>query len=263
MTGRETPTTEPLIVTAAILVIGNEVLSGRTKDANIGFLTEELSALGIQVQEARIIRDDYGAIIATLNELRARYDYIFTTGGIGPTHDDITAEAVARAFGVRLLRDPRAVERLMVNYRPDALNEGRMRMANIPEGAELIDNPVSLAPGFRIGNVHVMAGVPNIMRGMFAGLKASLRGGAVIRSVTLAISLPEGAIALKLAEIQERHPEVEIGSYPFVRMNAVGTAIVLRHADPARITPAAAEVTALVTSLGGTVRDETAPWTGN
>src|SRR5215468_7881520 len=162
------------IVTAAVLIIGNEILSGRTKDVNLGYIAENLTRLGIRLREARVVADIEEEIIAAVNACRARYDYVFTTGGIGPTHDDITADSVARAFGLPLVLDPRAKAILERHYPPGGLNEARLRMAHVPEGAALIENPVSSAPGFRIANVYVMAGVPSVMRAMFDGLKGSL-----------------------------------------------------------------------------------------
>ena len=173
-------------VTACVLVIGNEILSGRTKDANLAWLAVELNKLGVRLMEARVIPDVEETIVATLNEVRARFDYVFTTGGIGPTHDDITAACVARAFAVPLVRNPEAVRRLQAHYaNPADLNEARLRMANAPEGATLIDNPVSKAPGFRIGNVHVMAGIPVIMQAMFDGIRHTLVGGSPMLSRTI------------------------------------------------------------------------------
>ncbi|OIQ92383.1 putative competence-damage inducible protein [mine drainage metagenome] len=243
-------------VRAALIIIGNEVLSGRTQDANLQFLALGLNEVGVRLKEVRVIPDDEAEIIATVNALRARYTYVFTTGGIGPTHDDITSECVAKAFGVPLRQDPRAVKLLKRVIKPENLNEARLRMANIPEGADLIDNPVSAAPGFHIGNVYVMAGVPRIMQAMFDGLKAGLKGGAsmVSRSVTLHVG--EGGIAAPLAAIQTRHPEVEIGSYPFTRDSGYGTVIVTRGADAALVAAVTAEVAAMARALGARVEDD-------
>ena len=176
------------IVTAAVLVIGNEILSGRTKDANLGYLATELTAIGVRLTEARVVADVPEAIVKAVNELRAQYDYVFTTGGIGPTHDDITAECVAKAFGVALIKDPRAVRLLTNHYGEANLTEARLRMAHVPEGATLVDNPVSTAPGFQIGNVFVLAGVPAICRAMFDGLEGPAqdrRQGAVRHGLRL------------------------------------------------------------------------------
>jgi molybdenum cofactor synthesis domain-containing protein len=238
--------------TAAILVIGNEILTGRTKDTNTGWLAERLYALGIRVREARVVPDVEAEIVAAVRALSARYAYVFTTGGIGPTHDDITAESVARAFGVRLLRDPEAVRRLTAHYEdPSLLNEARLRMANVPEGAELIDNPVSVAPGFRIGNVHVLPGVPMIMQAMFEGLAHRLKGGPPLLARTVRCLLAEGTLAEGLGAVQARFPDLEIGSYPYMRMKQFGVSLVLRGTDAARLDAAAAAVADLVRSLGG------------
>jgi len=247
-------------VTAAVLVIGNEILSGRTKDANLAWLAVRLNETGIQLREARVVPDIEEEIVAAVNALRARYDYLFTTGGIGPTHDDITSGCVAKAFGVKLIRHPEAVALLRASYaNPADLNEARLRMAEVPEGATLVFNPVSKAPGFRIGNVIVMAGVPRIMQGMFDGLRHSLTGGAPMLSRAITVDVPEGKIAAGLSALQERYAELEIGSYPFFRQGQVGTTIVLRGFERARIDAAAAELTALMVGLGGTPVEEMQP----
>ena len=235
-------------VTACLIIIGNEILSGRTQDANLAFLARELGELGIRMREARVVPDEEEAVVEAVNAARARYTYVFTTGGIGPTHDDITAACIAKAFGVPLARHPEAERRLLAYYPPEKVNEARLRMADTPEGAELIDNPVSVAPGFRIGNVHVLPGVPSIMRAMFEGLRAGLRGGAPVVSRTITLYSPEGEIAAPLAEIQARHAEVEIGSYPFMRQGRFGTSIVFRSADQGRIDAAAAELLAFASA---------------
>ena len=250
----------PKIVTAAILVIGNEILSGRTKDANLAWLAVRLNETGIQLREARVVPDIEEEIIAAVNALRARYDYLFTTGGIGPTHDDITSGCVAKAFGVKLIRHPEAVALLRSNYaNPADLNEARLRMAEVPEGATLVLNPVSKAPGFRIGNVIVMAGVPRIMQAMFDGLRHSLVGGTPMLSRAIAVNVPEGKIAAGLTALQERYAALEIGSYPYFRQGLAGTTIVLRGFDQAQIDAAAEELQALMVSLGGTPIEEARP----
>jgi molybdenum cofactor synthesis domain-containing protein len=243
------------IVTACVLIIGNEILSGRTRDANLAFLGERLNALGIRLMEARVIPDQDGVIVATLNEVRRRFDYVFTTGGIGPTHDDITAECVARAFGVPLIQHPEARAILEAHYPPGELNEARLRMANTPEGATLIENPVSKAPGFQIGNVFVMAGIPSIMQAMFESLKHRLTGGEPLSTKAVAAALPESYLAPGLTEIQERYPEVEIGSYPFYRMGVFGVRLVLRATASERLKAATGEVRKLVRGLGGKPED--------
>lgn len=238
------------IVTAAALVIGNEILSGRTQDANLAYLGQQLNLLGIRLREARVVADVEADIVAAVNELRARYDYLFTTGGIGPTHDDITSECVAKAFGVPLIRHPEAERRLRAHYAPDKINEARLRMANTPAGATLIDNPVSVAPGYRMENVFVLAGVPAIMRAMFDSLKSQLTGGAPVLSVTVPAYLAEGTIAKDLGALQERFADIEIGSYPFFRLGRFGTSLVLRGTNQARLDRAAEEVRQLVRALG-------------
>lgn len=246
-------------VTACVLVIGNEILSGRTKDANLAWLAVELNKIGVRLMEARVIPDIEATIIETLNAIRPRFDYVFTTGGIGPTHDDITAACVAKAFGVPLIRNPEAVRRLQTHYaNPADLNEARLRMANAPEGAELIDNPVSKAPGFRIENVYVMAGVPTIMRAMFDGIRHRLVGGAPMLSCSISVDLPEGLMASELAAIQEAYPDVEIGSYPFMRLGKPGAAIVLRSVDAPRLAAAADAVRAMMRGQGGEPREDPA-----
>jgi molybdenum cofactor synthesis domain-containing protein len=250
MTDEAPPAPKP--VTACIVVIGNEILSGRTKDANLAWLAVQLNEVGVQLREARVIPDDEAVIVRTVNEVRAAFDYVFTTGGIGPTHDDITAECIAKAFGVPLIQHPEAVRRLRSHYANAAdLSAARLRMANVPEGATLIDNPVSKAPGFKIANVHVMAGVPAIMQAMFDGIRATLKGGAKVLSRTVSAKLPEGKMAAGLTDLQNRYPDVQIGSYPYFRAGQTGAAIVLRGIDVARIDAAAEELKSLMRGLGG------------
>jgi molybdenum cofactor synthesis domain-containing protein len=237
-------------VTAGLLIIGNEILSGRTQDANLAYLAKELNELGIRMREVRVVPDDEAEIVDALNALRARYDYVFTTGGIGPTHDDITSACVAKAFGLPFGRHPEAERRLRAYYPPEKLNEARLKMAETPEGAELIDNPVSVAPGFRVGNVYVLPGVPSIMRAMFDGLRPSLRGGEPVRSRTVTVYAPEGEVARPLAEVQDRHPDVEIGSYPFMRQDRFGTSLVFRSTDRGRIDSAVGEMLAFAEGRG-------------
>ena len=253
------PQAAAAIVTAGVLVIGNEILSGRTKDANLAWLAVELNKIGIRLREARVISDLEDEIVAAVNALRARYDYVFTTGGIGPTHDDITAACIAKAFGAKLIRNPEAVRRLEAHYRDRSLlNEARLRMANTPAGATLIDNPVSKAPGFQIGNVFVMAGVPAIMQGMFDSLRPLLVGGARVLSRTVNCDLPEGVMAAGLGAIQQAHPDIEIGSYPYMRMGKAGAAIVLRGTDAARLGVATDAVKAMMRGLGGEPNEDPA-----
>jgi molybdenum cofactor synthesis domain-containing protein len=249
MTGEKT-------VTACLLVIGNEILSGRTRDANLAYIAHGLNDVGVRLREARVIPDVAETIVATVNEVRQRFDYVFTTGGIGPTHDDITAECVARAFGVQLVLHPEAKRRLEANYKPGEINAARLRMAHVPEGAELIDNPVSRAPGFRIGNVFVMAGIPEVMRAMFDGVRGSLAGGRPMLSRSVSCALAEGVLAEGLGRLQARFADLEIGSYPFFRRGAHGVSLVLRGPDATRLGDAVAEFEALIRSLGGEPQEE-------
>ncbi len=246
----------PEDVAAALLIIGNEILSGRTQDVNVQYIAKGLNEVGVRLREVRVVADDEAAIIEAVNALRARYTYLFTTGGIGPTHDDITAECVAKAFGVPLLRDPRAVEQLLKQIRPENLNEARLRMANIPQGGELIDNPVSHAPGFHIGNVYVMAGVPRIMQSMFDGVKPTLQGGARVLAASVIIHAPEGSIATPLSAIQAGAPDTEIGSYPFSRDGRFGTVIVTRGTERARVLAVSAQVIDMAKAMGVETVDE-------
>ncbi|MGI6245716.1 MAG: competence/damage-inducible protein A [Pseudochelatococcus sp.] len=233
-------------VTAAVLVIGDEILSGRTKDRNIGYIAEYLTAIGIDVREARVVPDVEEEIVDAVNALRARYTYVFTTGGIGPTHDDITADAIARAFDVSIGEDPRAIAMLLEYIRPEDLNDARRRMARIPEGARLIVNPISKAPGFRIGNVIVMAGIPAIMQVMLDNVAPQLTTGIPIISRTVRASCREGDIAADLGLAAQRHPAVSIGSYPFMEDGQYGTHLVLRSRDTQALEEAYNEVAALV-----------------
>ncbi len=237
--------------TACVLVIGNEVLSGRTQDLNIQFLATRLGALGIPVREVRVIPDVAETIIATVNEVRAKFDHVFTTGGIGPTHDDITSECVARAFGVPWEPHPEAWQRMEASYRPGEFNAARQRMATMPRGARLINNELSVAPGFTIGNVHVLAGVPQVMRAMFEWLAPSLKGGAPVTSRAVHVTgLAEGTIAAGLEAIQLRYPTLDLGSYPYYRPGASGVAIVAKGTDPAMAEAAVRDVSGLIETLG-------------
>ncbi|MBV8398571.1 MAG: competence/damage-inducible protein A [Acetobacteraceae bacterium] len=237
--------------TACLLVIGNEVLSGRTQDANIKYIATRCGEIGIPLREVRIILDIPDTIINTVNEVRARFDHVFTTGGIGPTHDDITSECVAAAFGVPWEPHPEAWARMERHYKPGEFNSARQRMATMPRGASLIDNAASVAPGFSIGNVHVMAGVPRIMQAMFESLAPRLKGGRPIASCAVHVSgLPEGKLAEGLGRIQERFPTIEIGSYPYYRATGNGVAIVAKGTDPDAANAAIAEVSRLIEDLG-------------
>lgn len=239
-------------VTACLIIIGNEILSGRTKDKNLPYLAERLNEWGIRLREVRVIPDIEDTIVGTVNECRAAYDYVFTTGGIGPTHDDITADSVAKAFGVPLIRNPEALAILEARTRAVGfeLNEARLRMANTPEGAILIDNPVSGAPGFQMENVYVMAGVPSIMQAMLDGLRHRLVGGKPMLSLTVRAYLPEGEIAGGLGEIQDRFPDLDIGSYPFYVKGKYGASLVMRGTEQARLELAAEDLRAVIRGLG-------------
>jgi len=251
-----TEASEEKIVTAAVLIIGNEILSGRTQDQNLAYLATGLNSVGVTLREARVIPDITEVIVATVNELRRQYDYLFTTGGIGPTHDDITSECVAKAFGVPWTLHPEAHQIFLSHYKPGELNEARLRMAHTPEGASLIINPVSRAPGFRMGNVFVMAGIPRVMQAMFDAVKHDLRGGRPMLARTVSCHLPEGIIAKGLGEIQNRYADLDIGSYPFYRRGEFGTSLVLRGRDAVRLAAGTEEVIALVKGLGGTPVEE-------
>ncbi|KAB2912427.1 MAG: competence/damage-inducible protein A [Hyphomicrobiaceae bacterium] len=240
------------IVTAALLVIGDEILSGRTKDKNIGHVADHLTAIGIQMKEVRIVPDDEPEIVAALNALRAKYNYVFTTGGIGPTHDDITADAVAKAFGVPIDVDERALAPMKAYFekRGVELTPARLRMARIPAGAELVENSVSIAPGFMIGNVIVMAGVPQIMHVMLDAATRYLKTGKKMLSAAIELHRPEGEIAGMFEEHQKRYPDVPMGSYPFYRDGKPGTQLVLRSTDAALLAKAEAELKAELTARG-------------
>jgi molybdenum cofactor synthesis domain-containing protein len=241
-------TTSPETITAALLVIGDEILSGRTKDVNIGTTAEFCTELGINLMEVRVVADIEDDIISALNALRRRYTYVFTTGGIGPTHDDITADAVAKAFGVAMPINPEARAMLEARWKQTGteVNEARLRMARIPEGASLIVNAVSAAPGFRIENVHVMAGVPIIMKSMLEAILPTLKAGRKVLSRTVAAAVGEGTIGGPLGALQLDYPDVKMGSYPQMGAGYVRTELVLRSTDEARLDEAAAKVQAMV-----------------
>jgi molybdenum cofactor synthesis domain-containing protein len=238
------------VVTAAVLVIGDEILSGRTKDKNIGYIAEFLTNAGIDLKEVRIVPDEEPEIVAAVNALRTRYTYLFTTGGIGPTHDDITAECVAKAFGVALEYHPRAVEimRQRVAQTGGEMNEARMRMTRVPVGGTLVLNKISAAPGFRIGNVIVMAGIPSVMQAMLDDVAPQLNTGAKMLSETIRADCREGDIGSELGAIAKKHVDVVIGSYPFVDENKLAnTHVVVRSRDPQKL---AAAKEAIETMLG-------------
>lgn len=223
--------------TAAMIVIGDEILSGRTRDANMHYLAGELTALGIDLKEVRVISDDAQTITQTVQQLAASYDQIFTSGGIGPTHDDITADCVAAAFDrpIDVRADARALLQAHYDKTGRELNAARLRMARIPDGAELIDNPVSIAPGFTIENVHVMAGVPSVFKAMVASVLPGLTGGEPLLSVSERIERGEGDIAGPLADLAKKYKDLSIGSYPFQDNGIYGANIVARGTDPARL----------------------------
>jgi molybdenum cofactor synthesis domain-containing protein len=244
------------IVTAALVIIGNEVLSGRTQDANLKFLGNELNKIGIRMSETRIVPDIEADIIDAINVLRSKYDYVFSTGGIGPTHDDITSVCVAKAFGLGHSRHPEAEAMLLAYYKPEDVTPARMKMSETPNGAELLLNPVSKAPGFRVENVYVLPGVPHIMREIFSGFKHQLKGGDPMQSKSISAYIQEGRSGGPLSELQDRFSDVEIGSYPFNRDGKYGAAIVMRHADVSKIETVAEEVRQLVRDLGGEPIDD-------
>ena len=236
--------------TACVIIIGNEILSGRTEEKNLPYLGKRLADLGIELCEARIVPDVEEAIVDTVNACRRRYDYVFTTGGIGPTHDDITAACIAKAFATPLETNRQALARLQDSYGEGELNDARRSMAAMPTGVRLIDNPISAAPGFQIENVFVLAGVPLIMQVMFEGLRDRLVEGPAVVSRAVSAYLREGDLAAPLAELQARYADVEMGSYPFYRRQQLGTTIVLRATDGARLDAAAEELRAIMRECG-------------
>ena len=237
--------------TACLIIIGNEILSGRTRDANLQYLAERLNEWGVRLREARVIPDIEATIVDTVNDCRAAFDYVFTTGGIGPTHDDITAASIAKAFGVGLVLDQPSYDAMAARYEnPADFNEARQKMCYIPEGATVIPNAVSIAPGFQKDNVFVLAGVPSIMRAMVDNLQNRLIGGAPVMSRSVAVFLGEGTVAAQLSAIQDRFPEIDIGSYPFYRDGKFGTSLVLRGADLDDLETALEEVVAMIRGLG-------------
>jgi molybdenum cofactor synthesis domain-containing protein len=244
-------------VTAALLVIGDEILSGRTPDRNIGFVADFLTKRGIDLSEVRIVPDEIAEIVAALNALRHRYTYVFTTGGIGPTHDDITADAVGVAFGLPVIEDPRAVALLLELIKQDDLNEARRRMARIPQGAELIENEISKAPGFKIGNVIVMAGVPSIMQAMLAAVAPRLETGARTHAKSLVVgNIPEGAYAAGLGAIATQYPDLSIGSYPAFIDGRFANDIVVRGKNSSQVDAAVAAVEKLIADLRAAGEDQ-------
>ena len=242
-------------VTACILIIGNEILSGRTQDVNVSHLAKTLGGWGIQVKHCRVIPDVEDIIIDTVNEVRPAYDYIFTTGGIGPTHDDITAECIAKAFGVELIEDPDIAARISSRPAPDYVMASRLRMARVPEGAVLIDNPTGGPQGFAMDNVYVMAGIPMIMQAMLSSLDGQLRSGPVVHSHSVRAYTGESQIADALSALQDEFAEVDIGSYPFFRDERYGTILVIRGTDTAQLADVAGRIMTAVEALGETPED--------
>ncbi len=237
-------------VTACLIIIGNEILSGRTQDANLAYIAKRLNEWGIRLTETRVVPDIEATIVETLNEVRQRFDYVFTTGGIGPTHDDITSECVAKAFGLEHGIHPEALALMEGRYAPGDLNEARLRMAKTPKGAILITNPISWAPGFQVENVFVMAGVPRVMQAMLDGLQDRLKGGDPMLSRSLRVELPEGVLANGLGELQDRYPQAEFGSYPFHEAATFGARLVISTTDATIMTEASAALEAMARELG-------------
>ena len=243
---------KPDVITAAVLVIGDEILSGRTKDKNIGYIADYMTALGIDLKEVRVVSDDETAIVSALNALRSTYTYVFTTGGIGPTHDDITAECVAKAFGVKLNFDPRAIAIMAERAAKmgTEMNEARMRMTRIPEGGDLVANKVSGAPGFWIGNVIVMAGIPSVMNAMLDEVAPKLKTGVKMLSESVRADAREGDVGTELGAIAKAHPDTIIGSYPFVdEAGGPNTNLVIRSRDAGKLAEAKAAVEAMLATI--------------
>ncbi len=244
---------------AGVVVIGNEILSGRTQDSNLSFIGGRLSALGIILREARVIPDVEATIISTVRQFSGDFDYVFTTGGIGPTHDDITTACVASAFNRKIIRDPGAVKAMDKYYEPGQLTEARLKMADVPEGATLVPNPVSAAPGYQVENVFVLAGVPDIMRAMFLSIEDRLTGGPPILSASVSTNLGESRMASGLGEIQAQCSNVDIGSYPYFKQGQLGVNIVLRSIDKDELLLRQQQVIDLVALLEGITLDVMQP----
>lgn len=238
------------IVTACLIIIGNEILSGRTQDANLSFLGRRLNEEGVRLAEVRVLPDSMDVLVPAVREVSRKFDYVFTTGGIGPTHDDITVDCIAAAFEVPVIEHPEA-RRILEEYYGDSLTPSRLRMARAPTGASLVPNPVSGAPGLLIENVYIFAGVPRIMQAQFDAIAHQLNGGTPLLSESIAVSLPESVVAGGLAEIQERFGDVEIGSYPFQKGGRFGTTLVVRSVNGDALRAATEAIVSLVTALGG------------
>jgi molybdenum cofactor synthesis domain-containing protein len=242
-----------MVSTAGIIIIGDEILSGRTKDTNINWIATELNNIGVRLIEARIISDDAETIIETVKNFTKKFTYVFSCGGIGPTHDDITTESVAKAFDQKLVKDPEAMRRLKLHYEGTNIefNEARQKMAIIPTNSSLIDNPVSAAPGFKIENLFVFAGVPKIMQGMFNTILNDLIGGVKLKSKTVSSNIGEGLIAKDLERIEKKFKNVKIGSYPYFKPGNFGTSIVLRSESEILLNQASETVLSTIIKLGG------------
>jgi len=243
--------------TASLLIIGNEILSGRTQDKNLNYIAKKLADMGVELVEVRVVKDITDDIVEALNALRKKYDYVFTTGGIGPTHDDITIDAVAKAFGVKVEAHPVALAKLTEYYksRNSELNSARLKMAEFPVGAELIENPLTAAPGCKIGNVFVLAGIPSIMQVMFDYACVHVVSGRKIQGATISCNLMEGAIAADLTAIQEQNGDTEIGSYPYIYLGKYATSLVVRGLDAAAVKKAAGEIEAMIKKFHGDILD--------
>lgn len=239
---------------AALLIIGNEILSGRTQDTNTQWIADKMTQRGIRLAEVRVVPDQEPAIIEAVNDMRAKVDYLMTTGGIGPTHDDITAACIAKAFGTELYEDPEAYKILEAYYGKENLTEPRLKMAKVPKGSSLILNPVSGAPGFQIENVFVMAGVPRIMQAMLENVMEKMQGGQPILSNTVTCTLGESMIAKDLSDLQDKYPDVEIGSYPHYRGGVLGLSLVLRSKNDPRLDQATHDLIDIIRRLGGEPR---------
>jgi len=249
-------TTNERIVTAAVVIIGNEILSGRTQDTNLREISLTIGTWGIRVTEARVVPDVESVIVAVVNEVRARHDYVFTTGGIGPTHDDITADCIALAFGVPLVEHPAIAAQIRKREAPPEIMASRLRMARVPQGAGLVENSTGGPPGFFIGNVYVMAGIPLVMQAMLASLAGKLKGGAVVMTRSVSVFLPESVIAKPFATLQAQWPEIDMGSYPFQRDGGrYGTSLVLRGTDVSSLEIALTQVRDLIIAAGGVPED--------
>ncbi|MBL6687261.1 MAG: competence/damage-inducible protein A [Pseudomonadales bacterium] len=241
------------VTSACLIIIGNEILSGRTQDTNLAHLSGVLNELGIRMLEARVIPDIESTIVDTVNQCRNRFDYVFTTGGIGPTHDDITADSLAKAFGVEIEEHPEVAALIKQRPATPEVMASRLRMARIPVGATLIENPTGGPPGFQLGNVFVMAGVPMVMQAMASTFDRNrLPGGEPVRSLTVGAFLGESQVAEALSEIQSRYPEIDLGSYPFYRPDGYGTNLVMRGTEEDDLKAMAEAVTDMISSFGAT-----------